>query len=498
MSRPGRHHRGRCIAALALLATLACCLPCAAASWPPFVPDTLVTLPVAGLPLPTAPRLARDPSTGDLHLAWARGDTIWRAWREGGAWSRELVGGLFLGLLDWAAGPTGRLAIACERYAVLPVLGGVVVVLRRDAGAWSADTVLVHPGWRFTAALAIDGDDRPVLALVAKEQSSATAHLLFARRTATEWVVTELDTSAVGMERPALALDAAGRPRIAYLDGLARPAGAPLRYLEGADPLGDFTETVLDTADSEPSLALNPGSGEPRLAYSRWPQTLYAWRDGDHWGRGPLPFGTEGAHSLSIAPDGSAIVLGTVYTDIVPQFAAEPIPSCGPLFRTGSVRVFQSPTDSRADAFVASWGIRSGLDDRTGPRGAVALGLGHASIAWSNCDESPAAFVASQAGEVSVPPALPPGGVALAPPAPNPARAGERIALSFRLEAPGEVAFALHDVAGRRVAERAAERFDAGPHGVGWAPGTLAPGVYQLVLRVDGRRLTGRTLVVIL
>ncbi|MEQ1831517.1 MAG: hypothetical protein ABL977_00575 [Candidatus Eisenbacteria bacterium] len=79
-----------------------------------------------------------------------------------------------------------------------------------------------------------------------------------------------------------------------------------------------------------------------------------------------------------------------------------------------------------------------------------------------------------------------PGGaarVALAPPEPNPARAGQPLNVAFTLPGPDDVALELMDAQGRRVAERVSERFAGGAHRLAWAPGRVPPGRYVLRVR---------------
>jgi hypothetical protein len=70
-----------------------------------------------------------------------------------------------------------------------------------------------------------------------------------------------------------------------------------------------------------------------------------------------------------------------------------------------------------------------------------------------------------------------PGRVVFALPAPNPSP-HPTVAIRFRLGRPDEVRFELLDVAGRRVAQRASQRFDAGAHELRWNTGLRAPGLY--------------------
>ena len=87
--------------------------------------------------------------------------------------------------------------------------------------------------------------------------------------------------------------------------------------------------------------------------------------------------------------------------------------------------------------------------------------------------------------------------VALAPIAPNPARSGDPLHIAFGLDRSAAVSLELHDLAGRRIAARAAERLDPGSRAIDWAPGSLHAGLYWLTVRVDAARLGTRSLVVL-
>jgi hypothetical protein len=74
--------------------------------------------------------------------------------------------------------------------------------------------------------------------------------------------------------------------------------------------------------------------------------------------------------------------------------------------------------------------------------------------------------------------------LSFAPPSPSPSLDG-RATLRFSLPAPANVSFALYDLAGRRVASRAVERFEAGPQVARWDAGARAAGVYFVRLVTD-------------
>jgi hypothetical protein len=76
--------------------------------------------------------------------------------------------------------------------------------------------------------------------------------------------------------------------------------------------------------------------------------------------------------------------------------------------------------------------------------------------------------------------------VVLHAPGPNPTVGPGGPTLRFELDRPATVTFRVYDVAGRLVAERRAQRFDAaGSHVTTWNPGPLTPGTYYLRLETN-------------
>lgn len=93
-------------------------------------------------------------------------------------------------------------------------------------------------------------------------------------------------------------------------------------------------------------------------------------------------------------------------------------------------------------------------------------------------------------------PAAGPGTVAMSAPRPNPARGEAGFTVAFRLPAADGIALHLHDLAGRRVASRAWERFPAGDHALLWAPRPRATGLYLLrLVTASGREAQAKVVV---
>jgi photosystem II stability/assembly factor-like uncharacterized protein len=88
----------------------------------------------------------------------------------------------------------------------------------------------------------------------------------------------------------------------------------------------------------------------------------------------------------------------------------------------------------------------------------------------------------------------PVGGVFLGVPYPNPSRGSASFELS--LDRSAEVALALYDVSGRRLARLAPRRFEAGSHRLSWDPGVSRAGLYFLSVERAGEPAVTRRWVV--
>jgi YVTN family beta-propeller protein len=85
-------------------------------------------------------------------------------------------------------------------------------------------------------------------------------------------------------------------------------------------------------------------------------------------------------------------------------------------------------------------------------------------------------------------------GVLLAP-APNPVRGATHFGFALAHSAQAELT--LTDVAGRRIATVACGHFGAGLHEIAWRPGGVPAGIYQTLLRLDGRQVDSRRILVL-
>jgi hypothetical protein len=447
----------------------------------------------------SAPFMYSDPISGQPHLAYLSGTSVWHTWYDGSSWGHEPVAAAAQ-MLDWAVGPSGRGAAAYTRT------GGVLVCARRGVGGWSEDTVMVVPTGTIAASLAVDPEsDEPVLAILLS-RPSGLGTLYLARHAAGGWSTVELDTAAVLASGVSLALDPDGLPHLAYMRMLSATDDAVL-HLEPTAPMGPFATQALDTLSNEHptgvSIALDPVSGDPRVAYCAWEGHLYyayrmpggSWqamlaRPSASWPAGPVSLAVDGSGNPSIA--------WTCFVNIGPQLA---------------------PGD-RAEAdcgIVGSYVVD--LLERVGGTGSTPFSLHDYSTGTSFTSPRAVGFAGPRqtracwlSGMVLCPPpwavksgvytaladveASEPGGEVVSLPAPNPLRSGQTLRFRLALPHPARVACELIDLAGRRVARRPEVPLPQGAHDLEWTPEGLGPGCYWLRARTPTAVLGTRPLIV--
>lgn len=216
-----------------------------------------------------------------------------------------------------------------------------------------------------------------------------------------------------------------------YLTG---PANGDPRVLRSTDDGLTWTNTPLGPL-SPRSFARKPAFSTPEIGYipSILPSGMFQTRDGgDTWTYAP---GIPGASALAVVPIDANRALGL-----------------------GSDNRLGTSPNFRALSLLTT----------SGGNGVVA--------------------VSNEAGT----PDETASGIALAPNAPNPFR--QRTALTYRLDAPGEVVLTVHDLLGREVARLVDGPEAAGEHTATFDASGLASGVYVARLRVgpevEVRRMT--------
>jgi hypothetical protein len=492
--------------ALALASTIA--MDLAAAQTPT---DT-----VAVVPTTSSPVLAMDPIARAPHVAYVQDGILIHAWKSAGSWIHEPVatGAAFTTFngADLRITPAGR-AVA------LYIRSGTVEFAERVAGSWQPTPL--DAGKINAVSLAVSPVSGEPVAMWANRPLGAgtPAEIKLARRAAGVWTTQLIDTTSAASSRTAVAVavDLADRPVIAW----SRPrgdavAGVVLTCAMAAGPSGPFTPAPVDSAmHGTISLALDPASGRPRLAYASAGSiggvVRYAARTaGGGWDvMTASAFQTKTtAPSLALGPGGDPYITHTEFTPIAPQTLREgpPTENVCIFVETGSVDIHHRADAEGTGPFsgVAYMGGDQG-DTGNGPRALDTSSPDGPAVAWNspgaygfpgdNCPifKVSFAYATPLAGVEPGPGAR----VALAPPWPNPIRLGAPVRVSFALAEAADVTLELHDVAGRLLAARALGRLPAGPGSFDWAPALARPGLYWLSARADGRSLAARSLVVI-
>ncbi|HSJ58473.1 MAG TPA: hypothetical protein VLC95_14925, partial [Anaerolineae bacterium] len=192
--------------------------------------------------------------------------TLKHAWREGATWHVEVV--------DGTGGTIGSTSLALDAgghphisYALgdYPAPGQFSVrYARYDGAAWHLETVYTGPNWGMETSLALDGAGLAhILLTQKKDYEGEDGAVYYARHDGSAW---QLETVATGdVAAPALALDAAGEPRVAFEHDFWALGGLRYGWREGG---AWHVDTVPDPArvGRSISLALDP-AGRPHLAY---------------------------------------------------------------------------------------------------------------------------------------------------------------------------------------------------------------------------------------
>ena len=468
-----------------------------------FDSDTLDSFVSAGFP-----RIAANPVDGAAHVTYERMGSLRHRWLDAGVWlDEEIASGGSIG--DVAVGPTGRVA------AVQFAPGGLVVVHRRDALAWSPDTIpttIPVGSITFGGSLAIDSADDPVFVWLFREPggSGSLIHLRMARRSAGAWSVAELDTSRLAIQLPSLALDQADRPRLSI--SLVRgfnDEGPGTYYGEASGALGPWTWTLINESiylgGSFTALALDPVTDEPRMAYELPNFLLFAYRAAGVWRSVTALYTvTNSARPVSIAlsPSGSPRLAYTLDLENggnhLPAEPSEETAACGGGIFSPRVFHFERALVDGEEPFTFE-PLGDSPNSRVSPRGLISTVGDESQVIWrdpwiwqAGCTNH--MIYSQRASTVGVPIPTPPDvGLAIGP---NPLRGGAPLTVAFRLARDEAVTLRLIDVAGRTIA-RSTQRLAAGSRSLSWAPPGVASGAYRLVVDAGVTRLGSRSVVVI-
>ncbi len=400
----------------------------------------------------------------------------------------------------WALAPGGA-----PRSAWFRADGRFVCAAREPAG-WVEDSSLVDvvPGLYCQQELAVDplsGEPRVAFTLPG---SGATGWLHYARRDAGSWSVADVDTVPVCGYPISLALDAAGLPWIAY----DSPGGDTLLLAHRESPDGPFTrEVVAVSTPSEggsrwywsTSLALDPASGQPRIAWYLMEAIGgnnvigFSSRDaGGSWTEHVVYEPSPQPHAVELELDalGAPTVAYTIETTVF----AGAVPRVGTGDASGAT--WYSVRVARQDGLGAFWEDAVPLYNMAMERGGLAVASDRSvSLVVRSMSLNDVIYVRGDPGRTDVAPTAP--ALALSAPAPNPTRSGQPVRIAFALSRADVIACEIFDVSGRRVAALGPRAFPAGPGSLEWAPRGLGAGVYLLRVRMGSGGRAARRLAVL-
>jgi hypothetical protein len=497
---------------VAILRVVALCVAAALASFPAapaalageWTSSVVETFEADSVPSVGEPFAYLDAFTLQPHLAYLVDGTVRHAWSSGEWWCFEAVAPASR-LLDWNAGLAGW------PVAILLSPDSVVTCAQRSIGGWIVDPMMPPGTQVIDASLAIDANtQQPVVAMLAAPAGEGVA-LILAERTKGYWRAEVLDTAVCAGGGVSLAIDAASGVRIVYARRLG-PNARPevLTYLEAPALGAQFTSLGLDTLPATggfwlpsitcPTLALDPPSQEPRVAYAWGHDYRYAHRMPDQtWHRMITSDGWLDVVQACMALDPSG---NPSMVQMAPL--GFPVPA-----RPGATAGVRTPTDEYDQTLRVSeraGGTGSGVFDlhvldtpgSISRRAIVAAAARRPSVFWRGPlapTWRPAIFHGVYTALADVEPV---DGLAseLSPPAPNPLRSGQALRCRLALPRAERVALELIDAAGRRVARRPELALTPGAHELEWTPSALAPGCYWLRVRTPAAVLGTRMLIV--
>jgi hypothetical protein len=452
--------------------------------------STLVAGPLSSRPYPRIALAAGRPCI--LYATSSAGQTIaWLVTFDGPSASYETVAS------DLASDYRVPLLAVSSSGAPLATWftqSGRFVVGARTPEGWAEDSSLVDVPrcaycQQWLAADPLTGEPRIAYTV----PDGSLDRVRYAARENGAWSVADVDPAPVGIYALSLALDPGGRPWVAY-----EGASYDTLFLARRDlPGGPFVREAA-AAFSNPdagfysvSVETDPASGEPRVAYYiGWadPDSVgYAFRDGGMWTRQYVERGSSYLPrpvTLALDAAGNPTIAWTQETNILAGASADA--QAAPLQggTTGEVLFARRTGATGTGPFTIEY-ASAFVHDMSLSAGALAVtAAGYPQLAAQAPDKCSPCYVVyiHYAPPLAVPPAGA-GPLSLAPPAPDPARAGQVVRLAFTLPAADVVTLDLLDLAGRRVAALEPRRCIAGPGMLEWSPGPRPPGIYFVRLR---------------
>lgn len=449
------------------------------------------------------------------HIAYVASGTAYHAWRGTTSWQDEAIATGVVGGSSFVNNSIDLQFLPDGRPVALYRLADRLELSIRTAGVWTPEPVMLASNTQ-ALSLAVSPVNGDVVAAWAwRAVSTDPFQVYFARRASGVWTTVLVDTTSASLTttRVAVAVGPDDRPCLLY----GRPRGDGLRsplvltFARGSGPNGPFVSEPVDSSlKFHAVLALDPASGDPRIAYVQPGASInagtvvYAARTGaGAWEFTPVRTTNLRSTSPSLAIDaaGAPYVSFTEYTFIEPQqgpgdAGAGDDPAV--FTETGLITLLTRASASGTAPFVFH-DFFSNFDLSGGPRALATTVAGGVFAAFRTPGQNASPFkqqVSASAGLVGVAPD-PSAPLGFAPVSPNPARLGGELQLAFSLARTSEVTLELHDVGGRLVATAAQGRLAPGPHRLVWAPTAPHAGAYWVTLRAGGARLASRRVVLL-
>lgn len=269
------------------------------------------TAPLAGWDVsmltPAPPvALALDPQ-GHEHLSWCSpAGVVYAVHTTDGSWNEQLAaGGAQCFATELALDGSGAAHIL-----YLDTRSDELVYLSGGTSSWSAVTISGAAGAEFYQ-LALDAADHAHVSYLAFTGEAPHCYeIMYATDASGAW---QTSSVAAALGYPAIAVDAAGQPQIAYVDSVGSAGGYPLHHL--AYGAGGWTDTVVAVSPDPKSLvalAVDP-EGHASLAYKSEASLNYASDASGSWrltqvegfdSAGP-EYDDFGAYDVSVALDGA-------------------------------------------------------------------------------------------------------------------------------------------------------------------------------------------------
>jgi|GEM_PF-1635891 len=202
-------------------------------------------------------------SQGRPHIVYQGHETyLHYTWFDGTAWQNEVIDGVY------NAGYFNDLVLDEQDrpHVISSVALGPFRYIWHDGASWQMQSLSVEA---YYSALALDGAGRPHIS-VWTQNGSGDGELLYLRLDGTDWYITLLETvgGANWGKYTSIALDSFERPHVSYA-----LAGGVLRYARRSGSTWQY-ETLPGTG-YYPAMVLD-AAGRPWMAYGS--QLTYAWK----------------------------------------------------------------------------------------------------------------------------------------------------------------------------------------------------------------------------